>query len=325
MILDFDDSCWLHDDDDWRRSLIRMLVLINGHEQHAVLATPDSMIAWVGQHLPLFVDYFKARLTAAQPRARALSIRVSPNGSKVVGGAPPWDLTADAARQVIEQPLRLVLENNDSDRLFVESTIPQFSNWRTRNWISPEMGGGTAMALEIAKTSSDPIQRWRTFFLFDSDRLHPDELSPNWNPPAGDGCQGHQFEVACAQMPVERWHRLDRRSIENYLPSAVLASIEPGAAATLFSASVGSMALFYNVKRGLAGDGVSPLDAKKVVRASRSQNFWTSLDAAEVKALEAGFGPHISSKFSNVPSNHSWPADVTTEMDALAASLQDSM
>lgn len=325
MILDFDDTCWSHNDDDWRRSLIETLVLVKRLEQHAVLATPAEMLTWCGQHLTLFVEYFKTRLTSAQPRTNALTIRISPTGASTVNGAPPWGLTAEAASAIISRPFRLVLENNESDLGFVKSTVPRFSTWQDRGWLEPIMGGGSPMEAEINSTSADVVGRWRTFFLFDSDRLHPTELAPSWTPPGGDGCQGHKFEVACTGMPRERWHRLERRSIENYLPPSVLSPIGSATTATLFGSSVGAMARFYNMKNGLGGDGISPADPKKAVRSGRSLGFWTSLSQADVTALESGFGKNISSQFSNVPTHHPWPADVIAEMNALADALQDAM
>ena len=240
-------------------------------------------------------------------------------------GPPPWNLSAESARDLVNRPLRLVLENNESDRLFVQSTVPSFSAWCARDWIIPEMGGGAAMESEIRRISADAVGRWRTFFLFDSDRLHPAEFDEGWTPPNGDGCQGHNFEMACAAIPSERWHRLERRSIENYLPLSVLSPIEPTATTALFSAAVGRMACFYNMKKGLTGDGVSPPNPSKTVRAARSQGFWTSLTAADVQALEAGFGRHVIEEFNNVPAAQPWPADIIAEMNALADALQDAM
>jgi len=325
VILDFDDSCWAHHDDDWQRSLIELLVLLAIHEQHSLLAAPEAMLPWCSNHLVLYVDYFKTRLASAQLRANALTIRISPNGATAVASAPPWALTARAARDLVSRPLRLVLENDQSDRKFVESTVPSFSGWCVRGWIAPAMGGGSAMGKDIAATSTDIVERWRTFYLFDSDRLHPSELAGSWGPPAGDGCQGHNFESACANMPRERWHRLNRRSIENYLPQPVLNAVNSTATSALFGNSVGVMAHYYNLKKGLAGDGVSPPDPKKAVRASRCQGFWSSLTPADIAALQDGFGPGVSNEFKNVPASHPWPADVIAEMNVLADALQDAM
>jgi len=325
MILDLDDTCWSDNNHYWQRELVELLVLLAIHEQHSVLATPSIMLRWCESHLNTHVDYFKTRLASAQLRANALRIQISPNGATSATGTPPWSLTARAACNIVNTPLRLVLENDQSDRKFVESTVPSFSYWCTRGWVAPAMGGGSAMEKDIKATSLDAVSRWRTFYLFDSDRLHPSELASTWTPPALDGCQGHKFESACISMPRERWHRLDRRSIENYLPESVLSAVNSGVTTTLFGATVGHMAKYYNMKKGLTGDGVSPPDPNKNVRASRNQGFWNSLPATDVKALERGFGSAISDEFTQVPQNHSWPADVILEMTALASALQDAI
>jgi hypothetical protein len=325
MILDFDDACWSHDDDDWRRSLVALLVILEDHEQHAVLANHEEMLQWCAEYLQLFEAYFKTRLAAAQPRAGSLTIRISPAGASDVTSPPPWGLNAEATRKIVGRPLRLLLENDSADKLFVEATVTRFSGWCTKGWIQPEMGGGSAMKAKIDTAAAHELERWRTFFMFDSDRLHPSEFDTGWKPPSGDGCQGHAFEVACASMPPRRWHRLQRRSIENYLPARVLTLIEPKATASLASTVVGGMAHYYNMKKGLAGDGVSPADPKKSIRAARSRGFWLSLPQNDRDALEAGFGGSISDEFGNVPHNHPWPADVLDEMNALADALQDAM
>ncbi len=325
MIVTFEDDCWSLDDDVWRRSLVEVLVLLAMRQQHSVWANPAAMLPWCGEHLRLHTDYFKVRLASAVSRANSLKISVSPTGASVVAGDPPWALTASAACELINRPLRVVLENDHSDRLFIESTVQSFSRWRANGWLTPAMGGGSAMKKDIAATAGDVVARWRTFYLFDSDRLHPSELAAGWTPPRGDSCQGHQFEVACGSIPRARWHRLERRSIENYLPAVVLQGVNAGAAATLFGASVGAMVHFYNVKQGLAGDGISPPNPTSAIRAARSQGFWTALRAAEITALETGFGPHVSNEFQNVPSAFAWPPDVLREMDGVAQALLDAI
>lgn len=325
MIIDFDDACWSQQDEQWNRDLIGLLVLLNMHDQHAIRADPDLMLGWCSHALPLYVDYFKTRMASAQFRANALVVRVLPSGAGQVSTPPPWALTAVAASALVKRPLRLVLENDHSDKLFVEATIQPFKQWCSREWIEPDLGGGAAMEKDIADAAADIAAQWRTFFLFDSDRLHQSELAPGWTPPSGDGCQGYNFERKCAALPASRWHRLNRRSIENYLPQSVLIAKCAATAAALFSPSVGQMANFYNVKKGLAGDGVAPLDPKKAIRAARSQGFWSALAPAEVAALTVGFGPKVSEEFNNVPPNHPWPADVLAEMATLASALQDAI
>ena len=329
MILDFDDSCWTETNADWQRSLITLLIELQRFELHSVLAKHQAMLGWCTVHLPLFRDYYRTRLMSAQNRSTSLHIFISPQGGQEVLGPPPWELSAAGAADIVNRPLRLVLENDESDRCFLESTVSSFSTWCTRSWLVPEMGGGSAMGAKIKAAGANTVDRWRTFFVFDSDRLHPSELAVGWAPPRGDGCQGHQFEQHCADIPLKRWHRLERRSIENYLPDVVLQPLNPNLTATLFSNAVGTMAHFYNMKQGLRGDGVSSGDPKdlekKLVRASRSQGMWTGLSQNEAKHLEPGFGKDVAEEFKNVPKNFSWSLPVRTEMNRLADALQDAM
>jgi hypothetical protein len=325
VVIDFEDTCWSSQDPEWQRGLVELLTLLANRSQHSLLATPGMMLTWCAVHLHLHVDYFKTRLASAQVRANALKIRISPTGNSQPVATPPWNLTARAAYELVNLPLRLVLENDQSDRMFVESTVSSFAHWCTEKWILPAMGGGSTMQKDIISTSADITAKWRTFYLFDSDRLHPNELSNTWTPPSGDGCQGYAFEVACANLPSTRWHRLDRRSIENYLPESTIAAKDPVAASILFDISIGNMADFYNFKLGLSGDGISPIDPKKTVRSARSQGFWHSLSATSIHALQSGFGKSIADEFQNVPENHPWPPTVIAEMNALSDALQDAM
>jgi hypothetical protein len=325
VILDFDDSCWESADVEWQRSLIELLMLVKRHDLHSVLAAPSRMIPWCENHIPLFVEYFKARLAAAQPRINALKISVQPAGALSAAGNPPWALSAVATAEVINRPLRLVLENDESDRRFLKSTVQSFSAWCNRGWVEIVMGGGSAMGSKITAAGADVLAGWRTFFIFDSDRLHPNELAAGWAPPGGDSCQGHQFENLCAAIPRGRWHCLERRSIENYLPDAVLHPRQSGLTAILFDNSVGKMAYFYNMKLGLKGDGISPAHANKLARAGRSQGFWTALPQEYVSTLEEGFGSNVADEFDKVPANHPWQASIVSEMSMLADALQDAM
>lgn len=325
MILDFDDSCWTDTSADWQRSVVELLIQLKRFELHSVLANHGAMLRWCGVHIPLFQEYYRTRLASAQNRSNSLRISISPQGAQAVLGPPPWTLSAAGAADIVNRPLRLVLENDESDRCFLESIVPSFSAWCNRSWLVPEMGGGSAMGAKIKAAGANRVDSWRTFFVFDSDRLHPNELTVGWVPPSGDGCQGHQFEKYCAAIPSNRWHRLERRSIENYLPAVVLQPLNVDLTATLFSGAIGTMAHFYNMKNGLSGDGVSPVDPKKLVRASRSQGRWTGLSQNEVKHLEPGFGKDVAEEFRNVPKNHIWSTPVLTEMNRLADALQDAM
>lgn len=325
MICNFDDSCWTSTDGAWNFELSQVLVLLSMRDQHTVAAASSPLLAWCQAHLPLYVDYFKTRLASSQWRANSLEIRISPLGADVVLGAPPWALSPKAAREIVNRPLRFVLENDQSDRLFVESTVPHFASWCQRGWIEPAMGGGGAMEGDIDRSSVDPLERWRTFYLFDSDRMHPSELGAGWSPPAGDSCQGHNFERICAAMPSNRWHRLKRRSIENYLPQPVLNAVDAHKTSVLFDSSIGAMQHFFNMKKGLRGDGIHPPDPARVQRAARAEAFWRALQVADLDALESGYGRHISEEFANVPVHHPWGSDILSEMNDLSAALQDAM
>lgn len=325
MIIEFEDSCWTNDSPYWIQTLVELLAMLARRHQHALLAKPVEMLSWCQTNLPSHSGYFTTRLASAQIRQNATTLRVSPTGNQQVNADPVWILTADAAANVIDKPLRVVLENNQSDKHFLQSTIPDFKQWCDREWIVADMGGGSAMGADILTTSASYVKKWKTFYLFDSDRLHPNELNSAWSPPGGDGCQGFVFQQRCVSMPPRRWHMLERRSIENYLPQSILGQSDFTKTNVLFDPSVGEMLKYYNFKEGLKGDGVDPVNPRQVIRAARSNGFWTSLPATVVDSLRGGFGTKIADDFTKVPDNYTWPTDIYHEMDILSAAIQDAM
>lgn len=182
------------------------------------------------------------------------------------------------------------------------------------------------MTKKIGDVAADPTRRWRSFFIFDSDRLHPDELDPAWpGTRSPDQCQGHNFERACALLPRGQWHRLERRSIENYLPKSVLPLEKEKLTEQLYSPEVGSMAWFFNMKGGLGLDGVHPAKPAQAIRAARSKGFWTSLDKDALEVLQHGYGADVARRFDHVPPSHPWPAEVLVEFDALSDRLLNAI
>lgn len=325
MNIEFDDACWEHDDDDWRRSLAKLLMALEAQAQHAVLADQQGLLDWCVTYLPLFVDYFRTRLAQAQPRPKGLEVTVAPSGADLISGAPPWNLLALPTLALVTRPLRMVLENNNSDLAFIQATLPRFRTWKDKGWVVPEMGGGSAMMADIQQTAADGLLRWRTFYLFDSDRLHPDELLSGWSAPSGDGCQGYVFERACTSMPATHWHRLNRRSIENYLPMSILHTVDAGTATALADPAVGQMVNFYNMKYGNMGDSATRAKTPNSIRIARSKGFWTSLPQPLQDALGRGFGEKVSENFAHLSPTHAWPADISSEVTALEERLQDVM
>jgi len=325
LIIEFEDTCWTTSNAQWTQSLVELLAMLARRQQHALLANPSPMLTWCAANLPSHASYFATRLASAVARQNATALCISPSGNTKIINDPIWKLTANAAFDVINQPLRVVLENNDSDKMFLDATLPKFKLWCDEGYISADMGGGSAMGSNIEATCADFLRKWRTFYLFDSDRLHPLELVPGWKPPKRDGCQGFVFQTKCSHMPPGRWHMLSRRSIENYLPESVLLHRNLATTTELFKPAIGVMLNHYNFKNGLQGDGIHPFNPDQRVRTSRSNGFWTSLTPIAMDNLQKGFGNDVAKEFMNVPASYSWSPAINNELDILSDAIQDAM
>lgn len=321
------DAAWDVDDSSWETQLGSLLIELLQHPSHSVDADAGLLLKWCDRRIPLYVEELRALLLRSNPRANACEFTVQPDGSAQLVGSPPWRLTAAAAFPLVRQPLRLFLENDDADWSFLCSVVTSIASLKARAALEVMHGGGSDLLRKIADAGADHMKRWRSFFMFDSDRLHPDELAEGWTAPSGDGCEGYQFQVACteADIPRSRWHMLRRRSIENYLPESVLSQEKPDCASVLFSTRVGEMRHYYNVKKGLKHDGIWPPDPKKTVRASRSLSRWDALSPEDKNFLQAGFGPTVADRFKTLPRAQRWDADILAEGEAIASALLDAI
>lgn len=322
-------ACWTHDDEAWRADLLDLLTALRTSTHHSVSTSHDALGAWCALEAPSLRMPLQARLLQSQPKADAIELRVHPDGAVTIEHDPPWRLQASIAARLVRRPLQLYLENDEHDANFLRAVLPELAAWERQNRLTLQHGGGSEMTRKIERVASDRAARWRSFFLFDSDRLHPDELDPGWSAPKGDGCQGWHTQQVCtnANLPTSRWHQLNRRSIENYLPQSLLDKHDKNRAQALFSPDVSRMQPFFNMKRGFRDDLFAKGDSSKpnAVRAARSRGFWTALHTDLQDALAQGFGSDVAKLFQQVHSGQAWPKDVQAEINQLHAALLEAL
>lgn len=322
-------DCWTCEDTEWRADLVGLLDALRVHKQHSVQARVVSLKEWCAKEAPSLLGSLLSRVNQSQPRADAVELRVHPDGVTSVASDPPWRLHATTAASLVRQPLQLYLENDEHDANFLRAVLPELTQWESAKLIKMEHGGGSHMTTTIKRVAQDRAARWRTFFLFDSDRLHPDELDRGWREPGGDGCQGWRTQRACDKnnVPRSRRHQLNRRSIENYLPPSLLSQRDEFRAEALYSSTVGSMAWFFNLKMGFQHDLFAKGDPERPnpIRAARSRGFWTSLPEEIQAALRQGFGEDVAKLFLQVPTDQAWPPDVRDEVAKLHIALLDAL
>ena len=226
---------------------------------------------------------------AFEPARR--SIYVTPEQHSEWDRAPPRLSVRDLV-QFISLPFRILLEDNVSDRGFLlkMATSDQrnfFVSRETDGHIVFEHGGGiTSMARRVAtiRERDDHQSRLSVWAMFDSDALQPMQPSS----------QSESLKDKCVQAQIPH-HRLERRSIENYLPMNAISS---WAYARRTEREARFLALLelndvqrnhYNFKHGFLGDAGRP--------APGSGELYNGLSGKTIAALQRGLGAGIANLF----------------------------
>jgi hypothetical protein len=184
------------------------------------------------QRGPLFERWRSSLSQAAQEQydeALATSNELEsrePSDHEICLGA--GGITADEAIPRLRRPFLLFLEDEKSDRAFVEGvSAPPYRDHlrkaRERGWVEFRSHGGIGKMPALISNELDefPGDAWRTFALFDSDAAEPGDLSAD----------ARNIKKRCEEHGVRYW-MLTRRAIENYLTRRALetwSTGEPGA------------------------------------------------------------------------------------------------
>lgn len=287
---------------------LRLLIFnIEGRHRVVVSGTRPEFTAWLAQQSPNFQE---AWATSEELSAREAARDVSAQTIRVLL-TPAWNPAAnvpevDVVRAValLEQPLRLYLEsvNSDGDFLLCVAQIggrrALLDRYRQANQLELVHGGGLG-ELETQlrrRLSEDPLVRLRMWVLFDSDSLRPN--APGRAPAAlSRFCQGRSV----------RFHRLERRAIENYLPNDSLQrwteetfkqteQDERKRRQRAFSKLRSDQRFHFNMKDGLSGDS-RRTDLVNRIDPATQRDLYDDLDAGTLEALQQGFGGSSSERF----------------------------
>lgn len=143
------------------------------------------------------------------------SLRITEDPASDWSANPPC-VSLEVALPLLRAPLRVLVENRQNDGAFLQTVAPR--PWREklrqaiqRRWIELEHGGGADMQARLATlTREEALRLWA---MFDSDAREPGKPSE----------LSERLCGTCHQQKVP-YHRLQRRSIENYLPVKALES-----------------------------------------------------------------------------------------------------
>jgi hypothetical protein len=249
---------------------------------------------------------------AASATARAARVRVTDAAQTVFCGPIP-ELTLPDALQLLQTPLRLLVENRRNDGAFLRKlALPAarkpIVDALAKRWVEFDNGGGiTELTARVRSLAKQPLEHMRLWVMFDSDAREPGKPSQDTND-AMAACQTIQ-----RPWPVPA-HRHARRTMENYLPLQALfawSELARGAdkakrrrGASAFAKLTREQRHHYNMKEGLVRD--LPKNRRDALKASNALlvddadllPLFCGLSEQSRRDLHLGFGSDVGSLFS---------------------------
>jgi hypothetical protein len=269
--------------------------------RHDVVVFPplDAVVCdWLGQQSSGVRDKCRLALDASLERQSTQpclsTIKVDVVVMDTWGDTPL--LSLDSAKQLLQTPFKVWLENDINDGNFLLRTAKPEVRERLRyaldrNWLLFQHANGiTSIPQRADVIGVSPKDRIRTFFLFDSDARLPQCPSRHARS-AADKCREKGVPFHC----------LDRRAIENYIPLSALrrwAYASPPRRETkrraehvrVFARLTAVQRHHFNVADGFAGDGDDPQWPRVSIEA-----LYADLSDDDRSRLQQGFGRRIAS------------------------------
>ena len=233
---------------------------------------------------------------------------------------PTWDsqnniaiLPISKAVNFLNQPLKILLEDNINDRNFLlavffaiatEEQRKQLDECLKEGWIEFENGcglGGVLKRVEQILTNKDYYAKHRTWVMFDSDALRPRLEASQIGGPSKES---NKLKNLCSNNSIYH-HQLERRAIENYLPLPVLhtwmtwaphKSVKQMSRKRLvnaFSALSAEQRHYFNLKNGFQSD-LTQLQQRKIIG-----HFYDDIANKVKNDLARGFGENIAELFTH--------------------------
>jgi hypothetical protein len=210
----------------------------------------------------------------------------------------PIRLHLNDARQFLERPFVVLLEDQVSDRGFLarmmtEEELRFFARREELGFIRIDHGGGVGpMTRRVTDESVSPANRHRLWLLFDSDAMQPGQPSRD----------SERLRIASAQVPH---HQLRRRYMESYLPHSALQAWAGNQARqdirrerlAKFRAFVGlrgPQRHHYNMKDGFEGD------VARIANSADSPGaLYDDVPDALRRTLATGFGADVGDLYQS--------------------------
>jgi hypothetical protein len=310
--------------DVWK---LHKLLTLACEGRHAVLVdSPVSLNAWLGtidsttkSTYASALDFCARQAVTFPDDVATIHILPTVNSSWT---DPLARLTLDDALSVLSEPLGILLENAENDWHFLCGIMRPSERERIqwavkKSWAEPIHGGGSTLIKQLAARANISAKGLRTFVMFDSDRLHPDECAATWTPnrPGRNpvACQAFDWEQVVQQQLPQRYWMLRRRFIESYMPQTELnrASSQNthSNAVAAFTRLSKAGRWYFNMKKGFAGD--EKRDDKE-----RCGDLYTPVNPNDRDALKNGFGSNLADHYITATTNEfNWDEDARQEAE----------
>lgn len=259
-----------------------------GH--HRVLVDPaaqasfETWRAQLGCDLAGEIDLIVRQSAAKEsrkPSHRTLAI-VGEHVAEDWSGEPR--IRPETAERLMIEPLSVLVEDRDSDVAFLKAVVTDAysAEWtslldsRSASFIH---GGGSGLKSALEARLTEPVSRFRTFVVFDSDGLRPGTVSPTARE-LSETCVNAQIPYCC----------LARREIENYLP---LQAIARWAERKKRRKRRRVLAEFKKLSR----EQRDHFDMKKGLAGPNCARLYEEVDNRVSRRLRAGFGAKVWKEF----------------------------
>lgn len=230
------------------------------------------------------------------------------------------------ANALLAEPLAILLEDEANDWAFLSRILPEeeralILEAREKRWLEVVHGGGTKLLPILSQRLSKPNQGLRTFVMFDSDRMHPDEFATGWTPPpeAKNDCHAIRYAAALIGRYENHYWCLKRRFIECYMPLNELQQWsednERKGVYAAFARMNASQQWYYNMKTGFEGDNA----AAKL----RQGMLFATVSSQDRVALAKGFTKQLADHYvkQDVKREFQWDAAARAEVDEILPHL----
>lgn len=280
--------------------LLGSLFHVCGQRRHVVALDPSgpNYLTWLEERPEIEMEEVKLVLdTSCELEARLVidCVIAASTGASDWSCDPP-KIGPEELLQAASHPLSVLVENGSNDGAFLRCMGFGIDrrNLRTayeQGLLSFDLGGGSS-SLNVLRTRS-PRERYRTWFVFDSDALTPGQPSE----------EAKTKSEACVALGLtERHHRLRRRAAENYLPAETLLQAFPHEnssthkRARAFGRMNPEQRAHYNLSEGFKGDqkrlesATTGPSGPNAAEKPDVDALYADVHAQDRSLLETGFG-----------------------------------